>query len=74
MSNQIKTARKTIREAFERDPNFRHAYICRIGMWLYDEQARGEQAGGKSSRGKHSHGEQSDGEQSDGKPSRGGKK
>ena len=40
MSNQIKTARKTIREAFERDPNFRHAYVCRIGMWLYDEQAR----------------------------------
>ena len=40
MSYKIKTARKTIREAFERDPAFRHAYVCRIGMWLYDEQAR----------------------------------
>lgn len=36
MTNPIVTARKTMKEAFERDPGFKLAYTANIAMMLYD--------------------------------------
>ena len=32
----IKEARKTIREAFEKDPDFKESYVANIAMLLHD--------------------------------------
>jgi len=35
--NEIKNARKIIRDAFDEDEQFKWGYICNIAMHLYDE-------------------------------------
>ena len=34
--NEIMKARKTIRDAFENDPEFKHTYIATVAVMLYD--------------------------------------
>lgn len=34
--NKIKKARKTMRDAFDADPDFKMSYIANIAMLLYD--------------------------------------
>jgi hypothetical protein len=36
MSDEIKKARKTMREAFEKAPDFKESYIANVAMRLYD--------------------------------------
>lgn len=36
MSNEIEDARNTMREAFEKDPNFYLTYQSNVAMLLYD--------------------------------------
>lgn len=36
MSNKIAKARKTIRDAFEKDPDFKQGYKANIAMLLHD--------------------------------------
>ena len=35
--NKIRKARKTIRDAFDEDEQFKWGYICNVAMHLYDE-------------------------------------
>jgi len=35
--NEIAEARRTVRDAFKEDPDFKHSYIANIAMLLYDE-------------------------------------
>ena len=35
---KIKKARKVMRDAFEKDPNFKYVYIANVGMYLYDNR------------------------------------
>ena len=35
--NPIKSARKKMRDAFEKDPGFKYAYEANIAMLLYDK-------------------------------------
>lgn len=37
MANEIADARKTMRDAFEKDEEFKHGYLANIAMLLYDE-------------------------------------
>lgn len=37
MANEIADARKTMRDAFEKDEEFKHVYLANIAMLLYDE-------------------------------------
>jgi len=41
MSNKIKNARKTMSEAFEKDPDFRYAYQSNIAMYIWDRKREG---------------------------------
>jgi hypothetical protein len=43
MSEVIKACRQIMREAFERDPDFKRAYIANIAMLIYDDQGRNEE-------------------------------
>tara|TARA_Y100000034_G_C6857325_1_gene389793 strand:- start:196 stop:396 length:201 start_codon:yes stop_codon:yes gene_type:complete len=36
----VANARKTMRDAFEKDPHFRYAYQANIAMAIYDDQRR----------------------------------
>jgi len=42
MSKKIENARKTIKDAFEADPNFRDVYKANIAMYIWDEKRRGK--------------------------------
>lgn len=33
--NEIQLARKTMREAFEKDAEFKHSYICNVAVIIY---------------------------------------
>ena len=41
MSKQIVSARKIMRESFEKDPDFRFAYQSNIAMYIWDRKREG---------------------------------
>lgn len=41
MTNKIANARRTMKRAFEDDPDFRHVYQSNIAMYIWDRKREG---------------------------------